>query len=90
LIRQPALHDPGSGLLKPKIALKHSVARRCVVTDDVGWLPEQGQYWTGLQSLVMVESTRNILVLMPNYHCAKSLPLLQGLDYIPISRYRTD
>lgn len=35
--------------------------RRCVVTNDVSWLPEQGQHWTGLQSLVMVESTREIL-----------------------------
>ena len=32
-----------------------------MVTNDVGWLPEQGQHWTGLQSLVLVESTRNIL-----------------------------
>jgi predicted transposase YbfD/YdcC len=35
--------------------------RRCVVTNDVGWLQEQGQHWTGLQSLIMVESTRDIL-----------------------------
>jgi predicted transposase YbfD/YdcC len=35
--------------------------RRCVVTNDVGWLQEQGQHWAGLQSLVMVESTREII-----------------------------
>lgn len=35
--------------------------RRCVVTNDVAWLKEQGQHWTGLQSLAMVESTRDIL-----------------------------
>ena len=35
--------------------------RRCVVTNDVSWLQEQGQHWTGLQSLVMVESTREII-----------------------------
>lgn len=35
--------------------------RRCVVTNDVGWLSEQKQHWTGLQSLVMVESSREIL-----------------------------
>lgn len=35
--------------------------RRCVVTNDVAWLKEQGQHWTGLQSLVMVESTRDLL-----------------------------
>ena len=34
--------------------------RRCVVTNDVDWLPEQGQRWARLQSLVMVESTREI------------------------------
>jgi hypothetical protein len=32
-----------------------------VVTNDVGWLPEQGQHWAGLQSQVMVESTREII-----------------------------
>ncbi len=35
--------------------------RRCVVTNDVNWLSEQGQHWTGLQSLVMVESRREII-----------------------------
>lgn len=35
--------------------------RHCVVTNDVAWLKEQGQHWTGLQSLVMVESTRDLL-----------------------------
>lgn len=35
--------------------------RRCVVTNDVDWLQEQGQNWTGLQSLIMVESTREII-----------------------------
>jgi predicted transposase YbfD/YdcC len=35
--------------------------RRCVVTNDVDWLQEQGQNWAGLQSLIMVESTREII-----------------------------
>jgi predicted transposase YbfD/YdcC len=35
--------------------------RRCVATNDVDWLPEQGQRWAGLQSLAMVESARDIL-----------------------------
>lgn len=35
--------------------------RRCVVTNDVDWLPQQGQRWTGLQSLIMVASSRDIL-----------------------------
>ena len=35
--------------------------RRCVVTNDVAWLKEQGQEWAGLQSLIMVESTREII-----------------------------
>lgn len=35
--------------------------RRCVVTNDVAWLQAQGQNWSGLQSLVMVESTREII-----------------------------
>ncbi len=35
--------------------------RRCVVTNDVAWLQEQKQNWSGLQSLVMVESTREII-----------------------------
>lgn len=35
--------------------------RRCVVTSEVDWLHEQGQCWAGLQSLVMVEATREIV-----------------------------
>lgn len=35
--------------------------RRCVVTNDVVWLQEQGQNWSGLHSLVMVESTREMI-----------------------------
>lgn len=35
--------------------------RRCVVTNDVAWLQEQRQNWSGLQSLVMVESAREII-----------------------------
>lgn len=34
--------------------------QRCVATNDVNWLLEQGQHWTGLQSMVMVESTREL------------------------------
>jgi predicted transposase YbfD/YdcC len=35
--------------------------RRCLVTNDVAWLREQNQHWSGLQSLIMVESTREII-----------------------------
>ena len=35
--------------------------RRCVVTDDVAWLNDMKQDWTGIQSLVMVESTREMV-----------------------------
>lgn len=35
--------------------------RRCVVTNDVAWLRDMGQDWTGIQSLVMVESTREMV-----------------------------
>lgn len=35
--------------------------RRCVVTNDVAWLGELNQEWRGLQSLVMVESTREMV-----------------------------
>lgn len=35
--------------------------RRCLVTNDVAWLQEQKQNWTGLQSLIMIESTREII-----------------------------
>lgn len=35
--------------------------RRCVVTDDVAWLNGIGQNWMGIQSLVMVESTREMV-----------------------------
>lgn len=44
--------------------------RRCVVTNDVSWLPEQGQRWSGLQSLVMVESTREILQGNGTFACS--------------------
>ncbi|MBI3903514.1 MAG: ISAs1 family transposase, partial [Nitrosomonadales bacterium] len=35
--------------------------RRCLVTDDVAWLQEQNQHWSGLCSLIMIESTREII-----------------------------
>lgn len=35
--------------------------RRCLVTNDIAWLREQNQHWQGLQSLIMVESTREII-----------------------------
>jgi predicted transposase YbfD/YdcC len=35
--------------------------RRCLVTNDVAWLQEQNQHWSGLQSLIMIESTREII-----------------------------
>jgi predicted transposase YbfD/YdcC len=35
--------------------------RRCLVTNDVAWLEQQKQHWAGLQSLIMVESTREII-----------------------------
>lgn len=35
--------------------------RRCLVTNDVGWLQEQHQHWSGLHSLIMIESTREII-----------------------------
>ena len=35
--------------------------RRCLVTNDVAWLKEPNQYWSSLQSLVMMESTREII-----------------------------
>ena len=35
--------------------------RRCLVTNDVDWLQEQHQHWSGLQSLIMIESTREII-----------------------------
>jgi predicted transposase YbfD/YdcC len=35
--------------------------RRCLVTDDVAWLQEQNQHWSGLRSLIMIESTREII-----------------------------
>lgn len=34
--------------------------RRCLVTNDVAWLAQQNQHWVGLQSLIMIESTREI------------------------------
>lgn len=44
--------DKGHGCLE---------TRRCVVTNDVSWLREMKQEWQGLQSLVMVESTREMI-----------------------------
>jgi predicted transposase YbfD/YdcC len=35
--------------------------RRCLVTNDVAWLQEQNQHWSGLRSLIMIESTREII-----------------------------
>ena len=35
--------------------------RRCLVTDDVAWLQQQNQHWSGLRSLIMIESTREII-----------------------------
>lgn len=35
--------------------------RRCVATNDVAWLHDIKQEWHGLQSLVMVESTREMV-----------------------------
>ncbi len=35
--------------------------RRCVVTNDVAWLSDMGQEWKGVQSLVMIESTREFI-----------------------------
>lgn len=35
--------------------------RRCLVTNDVDWLGQQNQHWTGVQSLIMIESTREVI-----------------------------
>ncbi|MCD6026731.1 MAG: transposase domain protein [Solimicrobium sp.] len=35
--------------------------RRCVVANDVDWLNELGQHWAGIQSLVMLEATREMI-----------------------------
>jgi predicted transposase YbfD/YdcC len=35
--------------------------RRCLVTNDVAWLGQQNQHWAGLKSLIMIESTREII-----------------------------
>jgi predicted transposase YbfD/YdcC len=35
--------------------------RRCVVTHDVDWLKELGQDWAGINSLAMVEATREMV-----------------------------
>ncbi|MBC7860164.1 MAG: ISAs1 family transposase [Burkholderiaceae bacterium] len=35
--------------------------RRCLVTNDVAWLQEQRQHWSALKSLIMIESTREII-----------------------------
>ena len=35
--------------------------RRCLVTNDVAWLGQQNQHWAGVQSLIMIESRREII-----------------------------
>lgn len=35
--------------------------RRCLASDDVDWLKEQGAPWAGLKSVVMLEATREIV-----------------------------
>lgn len=35
--------------------------RRCLATNDVAWLQEQKQHWSGLNSLIIIESTREII-----------------------------
>lgn len=35
--------------------------RRCLVTNDVAWLEQQNQNWAGVQSLIMIESTREMI-----------------------------
>lgn len=35
--------------------------RRCLVTNDVDWLGQQNQHWAGVQSLIMIESTRELI-----------------------------
>lgn len=35
--------------------------RRCLVTNDVAWLEQQNQHWSDLRSLIMIESTREII-----------------------------
>ena len=35
--------------------------RRCLVTNDVAWLGQQNQNWAGVQSLIMIESTREMI-----------------------------
>nr|WP_035627828.1 ISAs1 family transposase [Herminiimonas sp. CN] len=35
--------------------------RRCLVTDDVAWLQEQNQHWSGLHSVIIIESTRELI-----------------------------
>ena len=39
--------------------------RRCVVTNNIDWLKEQNQHWCGLQSLIMIESTSEIIGRKP-------------------------
>ena len=45
--------------------------RGCVLTNDVSWLLAHGQHWTGLNSLVMVESTREILQDNGGFACSR-------------------
>ncbi len=45
--------------------------RCCVVTNDVAWLKDQNQHWDGLKSLIMVESTREIIGRNSTGHVSK-------------------
>lgn len=45
--------------------------RRCMVTNDIDWLKEQNQHWCGLQSLIMIESTREIIGRNSTGHISK-------------------
>ena len=45
--------------------------RRCLVTNDIDWLKEQNQHWCGLQSLIMIESTREIIGRNSTGHISK-------------------
>jgi predicted transposase YbfD/YdcC len=60
--------------------------RRCLVTNDVAWLREQNQHWSGLQSLIMIESRREIIGRNSTGHASverryyiSSLPAKAGL-----------
>lgn len=45
--------------------------RRCLVTNDVSWLKDQNQQWCGIQSLIMVESTREVIGRNSTGHISK-------------------